>query len=73
MVSSLPLFNQPKAMRSALANDAFGLMVDGALLIQFTGPVMSPVPRKGSGLKAFASDWVLRNIPPARVWVYRHT
>lgn len=72
VVSSLPLFNQPKAMRSALANDAFGLMVDGAPLIQFTYSVMSPVPRKGSGLKAFASDWVLRNIPPARVWVYRH-
>ncbi|POR50312.1 class I SAM-dependent methyltransferase [Bosea psychrotolerans] len=71
VVSSLPLFNRPPAMRSALAKDAFTLLVDGAPLIQFTYSVISPVPRKGSGLKAFASDWVLRNIPPARVWVYR--
>jgi len=73
VVSSLPLFNQPPAMRSALAKDAFGLMIEGAPIIQFTYSVISPVPRKGSGLKAFASDWVLRNIPPARVWVYRQS
>lgn len=71
LVSSLPLFTRPPAMRSALAREAFKLLVDGAPLIQFTYSVISPVPRKGSGLKAFASDWVLRNIPPARVWVYR--
>lgn len=71
VVSSLPLFNQPPAKRSALAKDAFTLLVDGAPLIQFTYSVVSPVPRKGSGLKASVSDWVLRNIPPARVWIYR--
>jgi phosphatidylethanolamine/phosphatidyl-N-methylethanolamine N-methyltransferase len=71
VVSSLPLFNQPPAMRSALAKDAFTLLVEGAPFIQFTYSVVSPVPRKGSGLKSFVSDWVLRNIPPARVWVYR--
>jgi phosphatidylethanolamine/phosphatidyl-N-methylethanolamine N-methyltransferase len=71
VVSSLPLFNQPPAMRSALAKEAFTLLVEGAPFIQFTYSVVSPVPRKGSGLKAFVSDWVLRNIPPARVWVYR--
>ncbi len=73
MVSSLPLFNQPRAQRSALAKDAFTLLIEGAPLIQFTYSVVSPVPRKGSGLKASVSDWVLRNIPPARVWVYRQT
>ncbi len=71
LVSSLPLFTRPPAMRSALAREVFKLLVDGAPFIQFTYSVISPVPRKGSGLKAFASDWVLRNIPPARVWVYR--
>ncbi|KPF70786.1 hypothetical protein IP69_09650 [Bosea sp. AAP35] len=73
VVSSLPLFNQPPAMRSALARDAFTLLTEGAPFIQFTYSVISPVPRKGSGLKSFVSDWVLRNIPPARVWVYRQT
>jgi phosphatidylethanolamine/phosphatidyl-N-methylethanolamine N-methyltransferase len=71
LVSSLPLFTRPPALRTALARDAFSLLVEDAPFVQFTYSVISPVPRKGSGLKAFASDWVLRNIPPARVWVYR--
>jgi phosphatidylethanolamine/phosphatidyl-N-methylethanolamine N-methyltransferase len=71
IVSSLPLFTRPPAVRSALVKDAFTLVVESAPFIQFTYSVISPVPRKGSGLKAFVSDWVLRNIPPARVWVYR--
>lgn len=71
VVSSLPLFNRPPAMRTALAKDAFTLLAEGAPLIQFTYSMTSPVPRRDSGLKAHASDWVLRNIPPARVWVYR--
>lgn len=71
VVSSLPLFTRPPATRSALVKDAFTLLVQDAPFIQFTYSVISPVPRKGSGLKAMVSDWVLRNIPPARVWVYR--
>lgn len=71
VVSSLPLFNKPPAMRSALAKDVFGLLVEDGPFIQFTYSVISPVPRRGAGLKSFVSDWVLRNIPPARVWVYR--
>ena len=43
----------------------------GAPFIQFTYAMVSPITRKGSGLKSQVSDWVLRNIPPARVWVYR--
>ncbi|MGO4737795.1 class I SAM-dependent methyltransferase [Bosea sp. 2KB_26] len=71
VVSSLPLFTRPPATRTALVKDAFTLLVQDAPFIQFTYSVISPVPRKGSGLKAMVSDWVLRNIPPARVWVYR--
>nr|WP_291676674.1 methyltransferase domain-containing protein [Bosea sp. (in: a-proteobacteria)] len=72
VVSSLPLFNKPPAERSELVQDAFAnVLKPGAPFIQFTYAVISPVPRKGSGLKAQVSDWVLRNIPPARVWVYR--
>jgi phosphatidylethanolamine/phosphatidyl-N-methylethanolamine N-methyltransferase len=74
VVSSLPLFNKPPPERTALVQDAFAnVMKAGAPFIQFTYAVISPVPRKGSGLKAQVSDWVLRNIPPARVWVYRRT
>jgi phosphatidylethanolamine/phosphatidyl-N-methylethanolamine N-methyltransferase len=71
IVSSLPLFNQPPHRRSAFASEAFALMRPGSPLIQFTYAMASPLPRKQPGLSAKVSDWVLRNIPPARVWVYR--
>lgn len=72
VLSSLPLFNKPPAERAALVRDAFdNVLQPGAPFIQFTYAVISPVPREGAGLKAQVSDWVLRNIPPARVWVYR--
>jgi phosphatidylethanolamine/phosphatidyl-N-methylethanolamine N-methyltransferase len=72
VVSSLPLFNRPPVERSALVNDAFdNVLQPGAPFIQFTYAMVSPITRKGSGLKSQVSDWVLRNIPPARVWVYR--
>lgn len=71
IVSSLPLFNQPPERRKAFAEEAFNLMSPGGPLIQFTYAMTSPLPRKQSGMTATVSDWVLRNIPPARVWVYR--
>ena len=71
IVSSLPLFNQPPHRRSAFANEAFALMRPGIPLIQFTYAMASPLPRKQPGMTANVSEWVLRNIPPARVWVYR--
>lgn len=71
IVSSLPLFNQPPHRRSAFANEAFALMRPGGPLIQFTYAMASPLPRKLPGMSAKVSDWILRNIPPARVWVYR--
>jgi phosphatidylethanolamine/phosphatidyl-N-methylethanolamine N-methyltransferase len=71
VVSSLPLFTRPPPERSALVEQAFGMMLPGSPFIQFTYSVVSPVPRKGMNLKAKVSDWVLRNIPPARVWTYR--
>ncbi|MEN5084174.1 methyltransferase domain-containing protein [Bosea sp. TWI1241] len=72
VVSSLPLFNRPPPERLRLVRDAFdNVLTPGGPFIQFTYAMISPIPRKGSGLKSQVSDWVLRNIPPARVWVYR--
>lgn len=71
IVSSLPLFNAPPHRRAAFAEEAFALMRAGGPLVQFTYAMASPLPRKMAGLSARVSDWVLRNIPPARVWVYR--
>jgi phosphatidylethanolamine/phosphatidyl-N-methylethanolamine N-methyltransferase len=70
IVSGLPLLNQPPEKRKSLIEGALDRLVPGAPFIQFSygfrppvlGTLKSPVQ-----LGAF----VWRNLPPARVWVYR--
>jgi len=72
-VSGLPLFNKPLKMRLELLDQAFGLMKPNAPFVQFTYHAISPIPRSHGHIRAEASGRVWRNIPPARVWVYRKT
>ncbi len=70
-VSGLPLFNKPLKMRLDLLDQAFELMQADAPFVQFTYNAISPIPRSHGRVRAEASGRVWRNIPPARVWVYR--
>jgi phosphatidylethanolamine/phosphatidyl-N-methylethanolamine N-methyltransferase len=70
-VSGLPLFNKPLKMRLDLLDQAFELMQADAPFVQFTYNAISPIPRSHARVRAEASGRVWRNIPPARVWVYR--
>lgn len=69
VVSSLPLLNSPKNKRQALLQEILGLL-DGNPLIQFSYGLRAPVaaPR---GVSVERTGWIARNIPPARVFVYR--
>jgi phosphatidylethanolamine/phosphatidyl-N-methylethanolamine N-methyltransferase len=71
IVSGLPLFIQPMETRCGLRDAAFRLLAPGAPLVQFSYALVSPVPVEGGRMKIWTSPWVLRNVPPARVWVYR--
>jgi phosphatidylethanolamine/phosphatidyl-N-methylethanolamine N-methyltransferase len=73
IVSSLPLLNQPAALRSALIADAFALMAPGGVFVQFTYGMASPIPRAagGANFSAHATAPIWLNLPPARVWTYR--
>jgi len=71
VVSGLPLFTKPLAMRQDLFDQAFRLLAPGAPLVQFSYALVPPVPVEETGLSMWTSPWVLRNVPPARVWVYR--
>lgn len=71
VVSSLPLFTRPLPERVRLLEEAFDLMVPGAPFIQFSYALVPPVPQ-GAGRFVFErTGWVVRNLPPARVWIYR--
>lgn len=72
VISSLPLFTKPVEQRLALMSAAHDMLHPDAPFIQFTYAVVAPIPVKtATGYTATASERVWRNVPPARVWVYR--
>lgn len=71
VVSSLPLFTEPPTKRQRMVEACFDLMHPGAPFIQFSYALVSPVPKKIRGMNVHISDWILKNVPPARVWTYR--
>ena len=70
VVSGLPLMTKPLRMRMRLLREALALLQPSAPFVQFTYAVVPPIP-KLSGVKVEASERIWRNMPPARVWVYR--
>jgi phosphatidylethanolamine/phosphatidyl-N-methylethanolamine N-methyltransferase len=73
VISSLPLFTEAPEKRIALLNAAFDIMQDNAPFVQFTYAPVSPIPREHAAISSSVSDWILLNVPPARVWTYRRT
>jgi phosphatidylethanolamine/phosphatidyl-N-methylethanolamine N-methyltransferase len=76
IVSSLPLLTKPERQRLALVEEAFDLMHEDGVFVQFTYGLGSPVPRVDdrfvpTGFAAQVSPPVWLNFPPARVWTYR--
>jgi phosphatidylethanolamine/phosphatidyl-N-methylethanolamine N-methyltransferase len=71
VISSLPLFTEPVGRRTHMVEGAFGMMHPGAPFIQFSYALVSPVPKAIKGMSVQISDWILKNVPPARVWTYR--
>jgi len=70
VVSGLPLMTKPLRMRMRLLREALALLKPNAPFVQFTYAVVPPIPKLG-GVRVEASERIWRNMPPARVWVYR--
>lgn len=70
VLSSMPLINFPMAARGALLRDIFQRLEPGAPFIQFSYRLGSPVPPPPDASVSQAA-FILLNLPPARVWVYR--
>lgn len=71
VVSSLPLFTQPLPKRKHLLEGMLARMMPGAPFIQFSYALVPPVPAVAGAYTVEVTNWVLKNVPPARVWVYR--
>lgn len=73
VISALPLLNFPKTARIALIESLLDRLPPGRPVVQFSYGAISPVLAKRGSFTAEHHDWVMRNVPPARVWLYRRT
>lgn len=69
-ISGLPLVNFPKALRQSLLEGVFARLKPGAPFVQFSYSLWPPIP-PSEKFSATRTAFVLLNLPPARVWVYR--
>ena len=70
VLSSMPLINFPVPLREKLLADVLARLQPGAPFVQFSyrlRPPVGPLP----GVSMARAAFVLANLPPARVWVYR--
>ncbi|MEX6506360.1 class I SAM-dependent methyltransferase [Jiella sp. M17.18] len=71
VVSSLPLFTKPDEKREQIVGGSLERIVPGAPFIQFSYALTLPVKPERVAARLETSPWIKRNLPPARVLVYR--
>ncbi|MEM5470911.1 class I SAM-dependent methyltransferase [Hoeflea sp. AS60] len=71
VISGIPLLNFPMASRVALIEDLLDRVPLGRPVVQFSYGPASPVVSRGTSFQVLHHDFVLRNVPPARLWIYR--
>ena len=73
IVSGLGLLSMPPPLQREILDAAFGCLRPGGVLVQFTYGPAAPVADAVAGelgLRVRRGDFVLRNMPPATVYVY---
>lgn len=70
IISSLPLLNFPNHERAAVVRELLRLVPPGAPFVQYSYGVKPPLARSADLRVALAAK-VWRNLPPARIWVFR--
>ncbi len=70
VVSALPLLNFPQEARLGLIESLLDRLPTGRPVVQFSYGAISPVLANRGTFKVKHHEWVMRNVPPARVWLY---
>ena len=71
IASCLPLMTRPLSVRVRLLNAAIRMLQPGAPFVQFTYAMTAPIPSRKRRYRITSSPRIWKNLPPARVWVYR--
>jgi phosphatidylethanolamine/phosphatidyl-N-methylethanolamine N-methyltransferase len=70
-VSSLPLLTKPPEERRAFVEAVLDRVLPGGVLIQFSYGPVPPVKAAPPSFTVKRTAFVLANLPPAQVWLYR--
>lgn len=70
VVSAIPLLNFPIPQRIALIEDLLDRVPAGRPIVQLTYSPFSPVPAGRGRYRIAHLDYVMRNFPPAQLWLY---
>jgi phosphatidylethanolamine/phosphatidyl-N-methylethanolamine N-methyltransferase len=71
VVSAVPLLNFPMEKRLAFLGDLLTRIPAGRPVMQISYGPVSPLPVGRGAYSVEGFDFILRNLPPARLWVYR--
>ena len=71
IISSLPLRNFPQELIKSLMESSFSITRAGAIFVQYTYSLTSPIIANDYGLTEQKLALVWRNIPPATIWLFR--
>lgn len=72
VISGLPLLNFDPAMRQQFLMGALKRIPIGRPLVQFSYGIKAPIEVSNPKIKIAKSRWVIKNLPPTRVWTYRY-
>ncbi|WP_028034213.1 phospholipid N-methyltransferase PmtA [Chelativorans sp. J32] len=70
VISAIPLLNFPVPKRIELVERLLDLLPSGRPVVQITYGALSPVPVGRGTYSVERFDFVIRNIPPAHLWIY---
>ncbi|MBB3592827.1 phosphatidylethanolamine/phosphatidyl-N-methylethanolamine N-methyltransferase [Rhizobium sp. BK529] len=71
VVSGIPLLNFPMQARIALLENLLDRMPAGRPMVQISYGAVSPIIANPDRYSIHHFDFIVRNIPPAQLWIYR--
>ncbi|UIJ86774.1 class I SAM-dependent methyltransferase [Rhizobium leguminosarum] len=71
VVSGIPLLNFPMAKRISLLESLLDRLPAGRPMVQISYGAISPIAANPDRYHIQHFDFVMRNIPPAQLWIYR--
>lgn len=72
VISGLPLLNFDREMRMQFLRGALSKIAIGRPLVQFSYGIKAPIEVDDPNVKVSKSRWVVKNLPPTRVWCYSY-